>query len=65
MNPYLAILLSWAPHARAVVRAAVPWVAPLTSYSLIGYGASQVYPPAGPLSVGCLLWLDLFLYHRS
>jgi hypothetical protein len=26
---------------------------------MIGGGAWWIYPPAGPLSVGALLWLDL------
>ena len=41
-----------------------PWLAPLSAYGLIGWGAAWIYPPAGPLSVGAVLWLDLFLYHR-
>lgn len=53
-----------ATHAPATARAISPWIAPLTSYGLIGYGASQVYAPAGPLAVGGLLWLDLYLYRR-
>lgn len=27
--------------------------------ALIGYGAWLVYPPAGPLTVGLLVWVDL------
>jgi len=60
MNPLLAVLWSCLP----ALKRSVPWIAPLASYGLIGYGASQIYSPAGPLSVGCLLWLDLFLYRR-
>lgn len=39
-------------------------LAPLTAYALIGWGAWIMHPAAGPLAVGCLLWLDLFLHDR-
>lgn len=47
-----------------VIRAILPWLAPLTAYGLIGWGAWEIYRPACPLAVGLLLWLDLFLYAR-
>ena len=39
-------------------------IIPVASLSLIGYGAWLAWPPAGPLSVGLLLWLDLSLGSR-
>ncbi len=32
----------------------------LLPLALIGYGAWIIYPPAGFISVGALLWFDLF-----
>ena len=32
---------------------------------LIGYGAWRVYPPAGPIAVGALVWVDLNLMRRN
>ena len=46
--------------APLVLRSVVPWLLPVLSYALIGYGASLLHPAAGYLSVGGLLWLDLY-----
>lgn len=32
---------------------------PALSLAMVGTGASMAYPPAGPLLVGLLLWIDL------
>lgn len=32
---------------------------PFVALALIGAGAWMIYPPAAPLSVGFLLWVDL------
>ncbi len=32
----------------------------LAPLAMIGYGAWTIYPPAGFISVGALLWFDLF-----
>lgn len=34
-------------------------VLPLLALGAIGYGAWMAYPPAGPIVVGLLLWVDL------
>ena len=32
---------------------------PAVALALIGWGGWMAWPPAGPLAVGALLWLDL------
>lgn len=51
--------------APALVRvAAVTWQ-PMLALALIGAGAYAVYPPAGPLAVGVLLWIDLIKWSQK
>lgn len=38
---------------------------PLLSLGLIAWGAAWIYPPAAPISVGILLWIDLSLGDRG
>ncbi len=38
---------------------------PIVALALIGWGAWWCYAPAGPLSVGLLLWLDLSRKDRA
>lgn len=38
---------------------------PVLALVLIGAGAYAMYPPAGPLAVGALLWVDLFKWTGS
>ncbi len=39
----------------------IPWIVAGVALILIGVGTGMVYTPAGLISVGMLLWVDLAL----